>query len=228
MTWVIAHRGSSADEVENTLPAFERAIADGADFVELDVQASADGALVVFHDLVLDRLTPLRGPLRARTLAELRDVGIPSLDEVVELTRGRIALMVELKSAWRYRRHDVPRRTAALLGPDDVVLSFERRSLETALAMRPGLRALQHVGYGVSIRSAAGYAWGVGFHDPRVTRRGLARARALGLATTVYTVNDEARMRALVDLGVDGIFSDRPGALRRVVDAGRVEVQSGG
>ena len=64
MTWVIAHRGASADERENTLPAFERAIELGADFVELDVQASADGELVVFHDLDLDRLTPLRGPLR--------------------------------------------------------------------------------------------------------------------------------------------------------------------
>ena len=50
MTWVIAHRGASADERENTIPAFERAIAIGVDFVELDVQASADGGLVVFHD----------------------------------------------------------------------------------------------------------------------------------------------------------------------------------
>lgn len=217
MTWVIAHRGSSADEVENTLPAFERAIADGADFAELDVQASADGALVVFHDLDLGRLTPLQGPLRRRPLAELREVGIPTLEEVVELVRGRLPLMVELKSAWRYRRHDVARRTAALLGPDDVVLSFERRALEGALRAAPGLRGLQHVGFGVSIRRASGYAWAVGFHDPRLTARGLARARSLGLRTTVYTVNDETRMRELVTLGVDGIFTDRPALLRSVV-----------
>ena len=51
MTWVIAHRGASAEEQENTLPAFERAIELGADYVEFDVQASSDGALVVFHDL---------------------------------------------------------------------------------------------------------------------------------------------------------------------------------
>lgn len=70
MTWVIAHRGASADERENTLPAFERAIEAGADFVELDVQVSVDG-VVVFHDLDLDRLTPLHGPLRQRTGAEL-------------------------------------------------------------------------------------------------------------------------------------------------------------
>ena len=65
MTWVIAHRGASSEEKENTLPAFERAIELGADFVEFDVQASSDGGLVVFHDLRLDRLTEARGPLRA-------------------------------------------------------------------------------------------------------------------------------------------------------------------
>ena len=217
MTWVIAHRGASADERENTLPAFERAIAAGSDYVELDVQASADGALVVFHDLELDRLTPLSGPLRRRTLAELREVGIPTLADVVELTRGRVGLMVELKSPYRYRRHDLVARTVELLGPEDVVLSFQRRALLEALRLRPGLRVLQHVGYGVSIRAAARYAWAVGFHDPRVTRRGLARARALGVETTVYTVNDAARMRELAALGVSGIFSDRPALLREAL-----------
>ena len=217
MTWVIAHRGASADETENTLPAFERAIAVGADYVELDVQVSSDGALVVFHDLDLDRLTPLRGPLRRRRLAELREVGIPTLEEVVTVTHRRIPLMVELKSAHLYRRHDVVGRTLALLGPDDVVLSFERRSLLEALQLRPSLRVLQHVGYGVSIRAAAAYAWAVGFHNPRVTTRGIARARALGLATTVYTVNDAPRMRRLAALGVNGIFTDRPALLRETL-----------
>ena len=69
---MIAHRGASWDLPENTLPAFERAIEVGADYVELDVQLSADGEVVVFHDLELDRLTPLEGPLRRRTQAELR------------------------------------------------------------------------------------------------------------------------------------------------------------
>lgn len=220
MTWVIAHRGASADEVENTLPAFERAIVEGADYLELDVQASADGALVVFHDLDLDRLTPLSGPLRRRPLAELREVGIATLEEVVETARGRVGLMVELKRAHLYRRHAIVARTVALLDPTDVVLSFERRALLEALRCAPSLRVLQHVGFGVSIRAAAGYAWAVGFHDPRVTGRGLARAAGLGLRTTVYTVNDAARMRELAALGVDGIFSDRPGLLRDQVSRG--------
>ena len=219
MTLVIAHRGASADERENTLPAFERAIEVGADFVELDVQVSADGVLVVFHDLDLDRLTPLRGPLRRRTAAELREHAIPTLDEVLAVTRGRIGVMAELKSAYLFRRHDVVGRTVAALGDDDVVLSFGRRTLVEARRRRPSLRVLQHVGYGVSIRSAASYAWAAGFHDPRVTVRGLARARQLGLETMVYTVNDEKRMRALAALGVDGIFSDRPALLCDVLSS---------
>jgi len=219
MTLVIAHRGASADERENTLPAFERAIEAGADYVELDVQASVDGTLVVFHDLNLGRLTPLRGPLRRRRAAELREVGIPTLEDVLEVTRGRIGVMAELKSAHLYRRHELVRRTVELLGPDDVALSFERRAVQEAHRLRPGLRVLQHVGYGVSIRTASGYAWGAGFADARVTARGLERAARLGLRRLVYTVNAEERMRELVDAGVDGIFTDRPAALRRLLDS---------
>lgn len=218
MTWVIAHRGASFVEKENTLRAFERAIEAGCDFVELDVQASADGELVVFHDTRLDRLTPLRGPIGRRSAAELAEHEIPTLAQVVELVRGRTGVMAELKSPHLYRRHDLVRRTVALLDDEaDIVLSFQRQALEEARALRPGLRILQHVGFGVSMKRAVGYANIVGFDNPRVTARGLTRARALGLGTAVYTVNDERRMRRLVELGIDGIFSDRPDVLRRVV-----------
>ena len=199
MIWVIAHRGASWDEQENTLPAFERAIAVGADYVELDVQLSADGEPVVFHDLDLERLTPLAGPLRRRSAAELREVGVPSLAEVLDVTRGRIGVMAELKSSHLYRRRGLVERTITMLDRTDVVVSFQRRALLETLRLRPELRVIQHVGLGVSIRTASKYAWAVGFWDPRVTRRGLARARDLGLATTVYTVNDaaaDARARA--------------------------------
>ena len=190
MTLVIAHRGASWDLPENTLPAFERAIEAGADFVELDVHAAHDGTLVVCHD-------------RPRG-------GEPRLEEVIAALDSRIGVMCELKSPWRYRRHDVVRRAVGLLPDDAIVVSFDPRALQEIKTRR----VLQHVGFGASIRAAASYAWGVGFHDSRVTPRGLAKARALGLVTTVYTVNDPARMRELASLGVDGIFSDRPDLLR--------------
>ena len=190
MTWSIAHRGASAELPGNTPPAFERAIELGADFVEFDVHAAADGSLVVCHD------PPVGGE--------------PSLEEVVDQCSGRIGLMCELKTPWRYRRHDVVARTVRLLPEDAVVVCFEPGALRRVR----GLRTLQHVGFGVSIRRAARYAWAIGFSDRRVRPRGLALARSLGLRTTVYTVNEQARMRELVALGVDGIFTDRPELLR--------------
>jgi glycerophosphoryl diester phosphodiesterase len=187
---VIAHRGASAELPENTLPAFERAIEIGADYVEFDVH----GDLSVTHD------PPTRG------------VSYPSLAEVLDLCHGRIGVMVELKRP----RGDMVERALRLLRSDDVVLSFQRRAILEVRARRPELRTVQHVGFGVAIRQAAG-GWAVGFSDDRVTRRGLAKARSLGLATTVYTVNGERRMRELRDLGVTGIFTDDPRLALRVV-----------
>ena len=207
MILVIAHRGASWDEPENTLAAFERAIDLGADFVELDVHATDDGELVVLHD-----------PPRA-TFAELRArrPDVPTLAETVAALDGRIGLMVELKRPYAYRGHDVVSRTLELLDDEAVVISFEARALQEAHRLRPELRLVQHVGFGVSICRAARYAWAAGFHDARATRRALARARTLGLATTVYTVNDPVRMRELAELGVTGIFSDRPDLLRQTL-----------
>ena len=195
MTLVIAHRGACWELPENTLAAFERAIDVGADFVELDVHAARDGTLVVCHD------RPAGGELR--------------LAEAVAALRGRIGIMCELKTPWRYRRHDVVRRSVSLLPEDAIVLSFDPRALRQVRQRR----VLQHVGFGASIERAARYAWGVGFHDRRLTRRGLAKARRLGLVATVYTVNEPDRMRELVALGVDGIFSDRPDLLRQALAA---------
>jgi glycerophosphoryl diester phosphodiesterase len=188
---VIAHRGASWELPENTLPAFERAIEIGADFVELDVQADPTGRLVVTH-----------APPR-------RAAAYPTLEEALDLCRGRIGAMVELKTPWRYRRHDVVGRTVRLLGSDDVLVSFQRPPLREARALRPALRTVQHVGFGVSIRGARD-AWAVGFRDDRVRVSGIAAARALALETLVYTVNDAGRMRELATLGVSGIFTDRP------------------
>ena len=188
---VIAHRGASAELPENTLPAFERAIEIGADYVEIDVHADAQGRLVVTHE-----------PPRARR-------GYPTLEAALDLMRGRIGVMVELKTPSRYRRHNVVARTVRLLSDADTLVCFQRRPLEEARALRPGLRTVQHVGFAVSIRAARD-AWAAGFHDARVTPRGIRAAQRLGLVPLVYTVNDERRMRDLAAMGAAGIFTDRP------------------
>lgn len=182
---VIAHRGASAELPENTLPAFERAIELGADFVEFDVW----NGLEVTH-----------GP-------PAQDAAYPTLADVIELCRGRIGLMVELK---RPRANTVS-RALRLLDDDDVLVSFQRRAIIETQKLRPKMRTVQHVGFGVSIRAARG-GWAVGFQNQRVTRRGIAAAQALGLSTTVYTVNDTTRMLELRELGVTGVFTDDPRA----------------
>jgi glycerophosphoryl diester phosphodiesterase len=207
---IVAHRGASYDEIENTPAAFERAIAVGAEYIEFDVQAASDGGLVVFHDLTLDRLTPASGPLRARPLAELRELGIPTLAEVLDLTAGRIGIMVELKSPWLFRRHDIVGRTLQLLDPDAVVISFSRRAILETRRLRPSLRTVQHVGFGTSIRAAGAFAWAAGFANARVSSGGIARAHGLGLKALVYTVNEPSRLLALQAIGVDGVFTDCP------------------
>jgi glycerophosphoryl diester phosphodiesterase len=189
---VIAHRGASAERPENTLPAFERAIELGADFVEIDVHADATGQLVVTHDR----------PRPGRDCLFLKDA--------LDLMHGRIGVMIELKTPGRYRRHDVVARTVRLMSSDDVLVCFQRVPLEQARSLRRGLRTVQHVGYGVSIRAAARGAWAAGFANSRVTPRGVATALRLGLVPLVYTVNEEDRMRELAEAGVAGLFTDRP------------------
>jgi glycerophosphoryl diester phosphodiesterase len=193
--FVIAHRGASFDFPENTLPAFERAIEVGADYVEFDVHND----LSVTHD------RPKRG------------VYYPTLDEVLEVCRGRIGLMVELKRP----RGDTVRRTLERLDDDAVLVCFQRPPLEEARRLRPGIRTVQHVGFGVSIRRAAQGAWAAGFQNERVTKRGVLAAQRLGLETTVYTVNDEARMLELQRLGVSGVFTDRPDSALRALGRDR-------
>jgi glycerophosphoryl diester phosphodiesterase len=194
---LIAHRGASAELPENTLSAFERAIELGADAVELDVHADEEGRLVVTH-----------GPPQPRAQ-------YPTLEEALDLLRGRTPAMVELKSPRRYRRHDVVARTVRLLSDDDALLCFQRSALDDARRLRRGLRTVQHIGYGGSILGARD-AWGAGFRDHRVTQRGIDAARALGLVPLVFTVNDERRARRLEAMGVAGIFTDSlfAGALR--------------
>jgi glycerophosphoryl diester phosphodiesterase len=198
---VIAHRGASWDEPENTLPAFRRAIELGADYVEFDVHATKDGRLVVGHDR----------PRSSRAY--------PTLDEVLELAAGRIGVMIELKHPYLYRRHDIVPRTLELVDDAAVILSFEPGALRTVRRLRPAIRTIQHVGFGVSIRRAVG-AWALGFANERVTPRALARAQSAGFATTVYTVNEPKRMLELAELGITGIFTDRPDLALRTL-AGR-------
>jgi glycerophosphoryl diester phosphodiesterase len=141
----IAHRGYSARYPENTLPAFEKAIEAGADMIEFDVHLSRDGELVVIHDDRIDRTSDGTGRVVDQTLAELRRfsynngmpeqgfVGIPTLEEVIDLAGNRAMLNIEIKNC-PIRHPGIEKRIVDLLdrkGFRDrvVVSSFDHRAL---------------------------------------------------------------------------------------------------
>ncbi len=146
----IAHRGyhdRAAGRIENTLPAAEAAVARNF-AIECDLQPTADGAVVVFHDDELDRLTGANGPVSARTLAELRairlrdtDARIPTLEELLDLADGRVPLVIELKSRWdgdRRLEQAVAPILAGYSGPA-VVMSFDPASMAAMRRLTPAL-----------------------------------------------------------------------------------------
>lgn len=144
----IAHRGyhdAAAGRLENTLPAAEAAIA-RAFAIECDIQLTADERVVVFHDDTLDRLMRATGPVRDKTLGELRslrfhesDGHVPTLDDLIELIDGRVPLIVEFKS-----RFDGDRRLEAAAAPiianydgPLAVMSFDPASVASLRSLLP-------------------------------------------------------------------------------------------
>lgn len=146
----IAHRGlhdPAAGPVENSLPAAEAAIRRGF-AIECDVQLTADGIPIVFHDDTLDRLTTATGDVNAKSLAAIRslklgggDAGIPTLRDLLDLVAGRVPLVIELKSRWtgdRSLEAAVARDVAAYDGPL-AVMSFDPESMVAMRRIAPAL-----------------------------------------------------------------------------------------
>ena len=168
---VLAHRGACWKVPENTLEAFELAIAEEADYVEFDVRAR-NGQLVICHD---------PGPPE----------DVPTLEEVLAALTGRVGLCVE---------------------GELLVVSFQAGAVRRVAERRPEIRCVLHTD---DPAAAAGY-WGIGFAEPAMAGR-IEEAQAAELETTVFTVNDPARMLELAALGVTGIFTDRPALARRTL-----------
>jgi glycerophosphoryl diester phosphodiesterase len=224
---VIAHRGASGTAPENTLAAFRRAAALGADMIELDVQLSRDRAVIVLHDATLDRTTDGTGPAGARTLAELTalDAGawfapafagerIPTLAQV--LAAVRLPLNVELKAGGGRRLVEETLRVVEAAGACDRVVfsSFDGRLLEwvrtcsakaecAVLWLHPELDDALRLAERVGARA-------LHLRKDVVSHARVAIARRAGLAVRAWTVNDTAELRLLEDAGVSGIFTDYP------------------
>jgi glycerophosphoryl diester phosphodiesterase len=229
---VIAHRGASAEAPENTLAAFRLGIEQKADFIELDVQESADGEVVVVHD---SDLMKLGGPPRKiweMTAAELRAVdigsridpkyageGVPTLADVLALAKGRIGVIVELKS---YGHNDrLEEKVVALVEAAGMEKACQFMSLDHAMVakmnrLRPewrvGLLAAKTLGDILTVPSDF-LAVEAGMANARFVRR----VHRAGRDIYVWTVNDPASILLTMSVGVDGLISDRPALARMAV-----------
>jgi glycerophosphoryl diester phosphodiesterase len=230
-TLVIAHRGASAYRPENTLSAYALAVEQAADMIEIDLHLSRDGVVVVAHDELLAGLGG-RGEIANANLAELRalDAGqgerIPTLDEVLDGFAPRIPFNLELK---RGAHADYPGLEAKVL--DAVVgrgllgrtlfSSFSDTVLERLRALCPEARIALLVSrklpQGALARAAR---LGAEALNPEHSLAGpglIDRAHDAGLDVHVFTVDGEAELRHFLALGVDGIFTNTPDRLRRLL-----------
>lgn len=238
-TGVIAHRGFSGIAPENTLVAIQKGIDVGADMVEIDVGLTRDRHVVVLHDETLDRTTDGTGKLSDRDLDYVRglDAGtwfseafegepVPTLDEVLDLVRGKILLNVEIKGEAVGDRAEggiadrVLRAVRAKGMLDQIVISsFEPKALAHARELDAEVVSASlynrdlHAGMGPLEVMAEVGSNGFNLSKRQLTEEILATCHGAGKPVAVYTVNDEKTLGKLVAMGVDAIFTDHPDRL---------------
>lgn len=226
-----AHRGGASDAPENTMPAFEYAVGLGYRYVETDVQVTADGVLVAFHDNDLRRTCGRHGRISDMRWSEVQTALVDGV--------APIPLLEDLLGAWPELRVNIDCKTdataPALVAALKRTNAFERvavgafsdrriRALRSAVgaplcsALGPaGVAALR---YGRP-RSLGGQAAQVPVKQQPITvitSQFVDRAHALGVAVHVWTIDDPAEMHRLLDMGVDGIMTDKPAILREVFE----------
>jgi len=245
-TLVAAHRGGAALWPENSLLAFRESLALGVDALELDLHMTADGEIVVLHDPTLERTTTARGRVRDLKLAELAgvrlktrdgavtDERIPTFAQVLDLAAlAAVELLPEIKVDANRQRYDgIEEKVLALvrargLQARTTIQAFQVETIRRLRELEPKARTMLLVARGDVERDRARPAEAVGrARDLGATDLGMnhrlidadvmAAARAAGVRVSAWTVNEEADIRRMVDLGVDVVMSDRPDVAKKV------------
>ncbi|MGR6964181.1 glycerophosphodiester phosphodiesterase [Geodermatophilus sp. URMC 61] len=234
----MAHRGGAIEHLENSMPAFEACVAMGYRYLETDVRVTADGVPIVFHDPTLDRVTDRTGRVDQLSWAELARARIGG--------RERILRLDELLGAWPDVRFNLDIKAPGVVAPlarvvrrlgvedriclgsfSDARVAAARRvfgpSVCTSLGPR-GVAALRLSSYSPRaaglVRIPAGCAQVPLQLGGRalVDERFIAAAHARGLQVHVWTVDTEEEAAAVLDLGVDGVMTDRPAMLRDLLE----------
>ena len=229
---VTAHRGASAAAPENTMAAFERAIEDGADWIELDVQETADGQVVVFHDSDFMKLAGENLKIWDATANDLQrlDIGswfdpkysdqrVPTLGQVLDACKGRVKVNIELK----YYGHDqqLEQRVVDIVEAHNmadqiVVMSLKIDAVKKMKALRPNWQVglLMSVTAGDLDSIEADF---LAVNASFVARDLIQSANASGKDVYVWTVNDAATMSVMMSRGVDSLITDEPALARSVI-----------
>lgn len=230
---ITAHRGSSKAAPENTMAAIERAVEDMADFVEIDVQETADGVVVLGHDTSLKRVAGVARTISSYTYEDLKnlDVGkwfsaeyegerIPTLEEVMEYCKGRVNINIEIKNLGP----DSPL-------PDKVAELIEKHQMKeqcvvtsTRMSYLVRIKELDeeiHTGYIISAAYGDYYSSGsidfISIRSSFVSERLVEAAHEKGKAIHAWTVNSKSEMERMKMLGVDNIITDYPVLSREIL-----------
>jgi glycerophosphoryl diester phosphodiesterase len=225
---VVAHRGASVEQPENTIAAFEAAIDAGADAIEFDVRLTSDGVPVVMHDPDVSRTTDGEGLVSSMTLAEIRGLGAPTLDEALACLAGHAAADIELKNEPDEPGYDpdgapaIERVFDALdraAFPGPVLLSsFDAATMRRSRELRPeiptGLLTSARTGGAAALRAAAtdGHPWVLPFVAP-VLEAGapfVDDVHRRGMRVGIWIADDPEMARALFSIGVDAVATNDP------------------
>jgi glycerophosphoryl diester phosphodiesterase len=241
---IIAHRGASAYYPENTIPSFEGAIAMGADMVELDVQLTSDKEVVVFHDEKISRCTDGRGKLADYTLARLKklDAGswydkkfkntrIPTLAEVLDICKQRIAVNIEIKTeaVGKMFFGGIEEKCLKIVEQSGmkkhvVFSSFDPRAvmhLKTIDSIVAAAVLFKKKHYGSMLPSDVLESAGADTFNcskSELSKKWMIDIKSHGIYVNIYTVDNVRSMKKFINTGVNGIFTNKPDVLKRVLD----------
>ncbi len=229
-TKIIAHRGFSDIAPENTLIAFQKAIEIGADYFELDVHQTKDGILVVIHDNTVNRTSSNNKTGKIRELdyseilgvkvgyskkfdAQFPDEKIPTLEEALQLAKGKIKVCVELKTDGIVNEVDKLIRELDMI-EEVIIFAFNDKSLVNIKKLNPEVKTLLLKNYANIktldfVKEINANAIGVGY-DTKITKKFVLYAHKNNIKVFKWTVNKEQKMKELIDLQIDGIITNKP------------------
>lgn len=238
--WVVAHRGASGHAPENTLAAFRSAFEMGARFIETDLQLTRDARVVAIHDATLDRTTNGHGPVHMQTLEQIRalDAGawfgsrapvsyagerVPILAEILSFSREHdVNFYLEIKSgsAWGVEHAVVGAVRDSGASARVVILSFDPGTLDSVYRLDETMMTgflCEHPSNDLVERAVRLGARQLAPRGDLITPDLVKKAHAAGLQVVAWTINEPEQMRRLMGAGVDGIMTDYPDRLVRVI-----------